>query len=241
MRINQFIAHAGVCARRAAESLILQGKITINEKIVTDLAYRVKPDDLVKYKNNILQIKKKYYILLYKPRKYVTTVHDPEQRATVLDLVKLPYPTRIYPVGRLDYLTTGLLILTNDGALTEYLSHPSHGILKTYEVRLNKPILPKDLIQIKEGVLLEDGPVPIHALSQQEKNKVTLTIHIGRNRIIRRLFQHLGYHVTQLTRTKYAHLTLKGLTQGQWRYLTAQELKKLKNISQKLLHKTEQK
>lgn len=234
MRINQFIAHAGVCARRAAEKLIQQGKIKVNGRIVKDLHYDVQPDDWVTYQGKRLKPEKKYYILLHKPNKCVTTLHDPEGRPTVTQRLDLPSQVRVYPVGRLDYLTTGLLILTNDGVLANRLAHPSKEVIKTYKVTLDKALSVTHKDQIRQGIVLEDGFVPIDDLKMLGKKSLSIAIHIGRNRIIRRLFKHLGYHVTQLARTRYANLTLEGLEEGAWRLLTTQEVKRLQKM---VIHK----
>ena len=232
MRINRFIAHAGVCARRTADKLVREGKIMINGKVHTELGYQVQPGDVVSYEGKVLEAEKKHYLILHKPAKYLTSVYDPLARPIVVDLIDLPEHARIYPVGRLDYLTTGLLILTNDGTLAKRLAHPSQGVVKKYEVTLDKPLTQLHAKQISKGrVVLRDGPVPVDAFEMVSKTQVSLSLHIGRNRIIRRLFAYLGYHVTQLTRTGYAHLTLQGLPQGKWRYLTEREVKELKKLT----------
>lgn len=231
MRINQFIAHAGICARRASEKLIREGKIIINGAVCSDLAYQVQLDDRVVYQGKTLQKEHKQYLLLHKPAKYLTTVRDPHGRPTIMELLDLKGRGRLYPVGRLDCMTTGLLIVTNDGRLADRLSHPSQGVIKHYEVTLDKVLLPADLQAIRKGVLLEDGPLSIDGLKLLSPQKVSLALHLGRNRIIRRLFRHFGYYVKKLTRTKYAQLTLKGLGEGEWRPLTLQEVQQLRDLT----------
>ena len=179
MRINQFIAHAGVCARRAADKLVKGGKISINGRIHTDVTYQVQAEDMVTYQGKVLQPQQKRYLLLHKPAGYVTTLHDPQGRRTVMDLVGRQQDNiRLYPVGRLDYMTTGLLILTNDGTLADQLAHPSQGVSKTYEVTTDRRITHHDLAKIRQGVTLSDGPVPIDALKRLSQRKVALSIHI---------------------------------------------------------------
>lgn len=229
MRINRFIAHSGICARRAAEGLVRNGKILINGEVCRDLTYQVLPDDVVTYQGRVLEVEEKRYVLLNKPPRYVTTVHDPQGRPTVMHLVDPKEKVRLYPVGRLDYLTTGLLLLTNDGGLATKLSHPSKEIRKTYEVVINRSLTLFDEKKIRRGVWLYDGPVPIDDFKCITRKKIVLTIHIGRNRIIRRLFKHLGYSVRELRRTHYADLTLEGLAEGSWRWLTRKEIKKIKS------------
>lgn len=224
MHINQFIAHAGVCARRAAEKLVKAGKISINGRVHTDVTYHVQPEDKVTYQGKVLRPQPKKYLLLHKPVGYVTTLHDPQGRRTVMDLLDSQDHIRLYPVGRLDYMTKGLLIFTNDGFLADQLAHPSQGVSKRYEVTTKKEITNDDFEKIEQGVTLSDGPVRVDTLKRLSKRKVSLSIHMGRNRIIRRLFKHLGHHITQLTRTHYAHLSLEGITEGKWRWMTTQEV-----------------
>ena len=233
MRINQYIAHAGVCARRAAEQLVSNGKIAVNGKIMQDLTYRVKPTDVVSYQGKVLAHEQKCYVLLHKPLKYMTTLHDPQGRAVVTDLLQDKRINRVYPVGRLDYMTSGLLLLTNDGALATKLMHPSKGVPKTYRATLDADLQQAHVEQLRKGLTLLDGPVTIDAIQRLKGNPrhVELTIHVGRNRIVRRLFQHLGYRVMQLTRIRYAHLTLQGVPKGSWRFLTKSEIQALKQLT----------
>ena len=237
MRINQFIAHAGICARRAADQLIKAKKIHLNGTPLTDLSYQVQPDDIITYQGKILKVEKKHYLILNKPEKYLTTVTDPYGKPTVMDLIKLPYKARIYPVGRLDFLTTGLLILTNDGPLASKLAHPSQGVTKTYQVTLDRALAPADQKTIAQGVRLPDGPVPVDDFRMITPNTLSISIHIGRNRVVRRLFKHFSYDVTQLKRTHYGPLTLKNLKEGQWRTLSKQEVKQLQHLTQKAFKK----
>lgn len=232
IRLNRYIANAGICSRRDADKLIQEGDITINGKVVTELGTRVKPGDEVKYKNKLLRREKHVYVLLNKPKDFITTLDDPQERKTVMDLVKQAGQERIFPVGRLDRNTTGLLLLTNDGALAEKLTHPSNKVKKIYQVDLNEPISPENFDKIKEGVLLEDGPVQVDdiAILSKDRKILGVEIHEGRNRIIRRLFEHLGYEVVKLDRVMYAGLTKKDLTRGKWRFLSQQEIIQLKHF-----------
>lgn len=232
MRLNRFISQAGVCARRAADTLIKAGHITVNGQLVNTLGYKVTPQDTVKYRNQVLAIQKNLYILLNKPKDYITTTSDPQNRKTVLQLVKHTSQERLYPVGRLDRNTTGLLLLTNDGTLAQQLSHPTSCIKKLYHVVLNKPISQSDLEKIHAGVMLEDGVAHIDQLEIVESNRrnIGLSIHMGRNRVIRRIFEYLGYEVVMLDRVMYAHLTKKNLPRGKWRTLTQQEIQHLKRL-----------
>jgi 23S rRNA pseudouridine2605 synthase len=199
---------------------------------VSTLGYKITPQDVVKYRDHVLKIDKHVYILLNKPKDYITTTEDPKGRKTVLQLVKNACQERVYPVGRLDRNTTGLLLLTNDGALAKQLAHPTSNIKKLYHVVLNKPISKADFEKIKAGVVLEDGVVDIDQLElvAQDRKSIGLEIHIGRNRIVRRLFEHLHYEVVKLDRVMYAHLTKKDLPRGQWRLLTQQEVRRLSHL-----------
>lgn len=232
MRINQYLAKAGLCSRRQAEEYILQGLVKINQKTVKNLAQKVVVDqDEVQLQGQKLELQKNIYILLNKPKHCLTTTHDPKGRKTVMDLVELS--TRVFPVGRLDKDTTGLLLLTNDGALAQILSHPRYQIPKVYHVKLNKPLLPRDEERIQNGVQLEDGVAWVDKLQvkKEDRRKITLTIHIGKNRIVRRLFEALGYSVRHLDRVVYANLDKKNLPRGKWRYLTRKEIKALKSLA----------
>jgi 23S rRNA pseudouridine2605 synthase len=232
IRLNKFISHAGVCARRAADTLIQAGHITVNGKKVNTLGYKVTPQDVVKYRDQVLKEDKHIYILLNKPKDYITTTQDPKERKTVLQLVKNACQERVYPVGRLDRNTTGLLLLTNDGALAKKLAHPSSNLAKLYHVMLNKPLSKEDYEKIKVGVVLEDGIAHVDQLEivEQDSRSIGLKIHMGRNRVVRRIFEHLHYDVVKLDRVMYAHLTKKDLPRGKWRLLTQQEVNRLNHL-----------
>ena len=232
IRLNRYIAHSGVCSRRDADELIADGKIKVNKIVVTEMGYKVMPGDEVFYAGKLLSKENYIYVLLNKPRDFITTTEDTHDRKTVMDLVKKAGDERIFPVGRLDRHTTGLLLLTNDGDLAEKLSHPSHEVRKIYKVSLNTPLLPEHFEQIKEGITLEDGPVTVDdiAYASDDGTDVGVEIHLGRNRIVRRLFEHLGYTVSRLDRSVYAGLNKMNLPRGKWRFLTDQELKRLKRI-----------
>jgi 23S rRNA pseudouridine2605 synthase len=226
IRLNKFISNAGVCARRAADMLIQGGHITVNGQKVNTLGYKITPQDVVKYRDEVLRTDRHVYILLNKPKDYITTAKDPKGRKTVFNLVKNACQERVYPVGRLDRNTTGLLLLTNDGTLARHLAHPTSHVKKLYHVVLNKPLSKADFEKIKVGVALEDGVAHVDQLEIVEQNRrsVGLAIHMGRNRVIRRIFEQLRYEVTKLDRVMYAHLTKKDLPRGQWRMLTQQEV-----------------
>lgn len=231
MRLNRFIANAGICSRRDADKYILAGLVTINGKNISELGVRVKPGDEVKFDGRKISAEKKVYLLLNKPKDFVTTTDDPHTEKTVMDLVKNACEERIYPVGRLDRNTTGLLLFTNDGDLSKKLTHPSHNKKKIYQVSLDKPVTQKDLQQIAEGVELEDGPIAADAVSyikDQDKSEVGIEIHSGKNRIVRRIFEHFGYRVKKLDRVYFAGLTKKNLPRGKWRFLSEKEIKFLK-------------
>lgn len=230
IRLNRYIANAGVCSRRDADNLIEAGEIKVNGKVVTEMGYQVKPGDVVKYGNRVLNPEKMLYVLLNKPKDFITTTDDPNDRRTVMDLVKNAGPQRIYPVGRLDRNTTGLLLLTNDGELAEKLTHPSYEIRKVYQAELDKPITNDDFEKLREGLELEDGFIKADdlAIVTPDAQVVGIEIHSGRNRIVRRMFEALGYEVTKLDRTVYASLDKKDLPRGNWRYLTEKEVIKLK-------------
>ncbi|MEM9416887.1 MAG: pseudouridine synthase [Bacteroidota bacterium] len=232
IRLNKLISNAGVCARRAADALIQAGKITVNGQIVTTLGYQVAPHDVVQYQGQTLKTSKPVYVLLNKPKDYITTMQDPQGRKTVLQLVKNACPERIYPVGRLDRYTTGLLLLTNDGDLAKKLAHPTSNVKKLYHVLLNRPLSDADFDQIKAGVVLEDGVAQVDKLEivEQDRTSIGLEIHMGRNRVVRRIFEHLGYKVVKLDRVLYGHLTKKDLARGKWRMLTDREVRQLKHL-----------
>lgn len=231
-RLNKFISNAGVCARRAADELITAGLISVNGKKVTTLGQKVCDEDVVHYKGKVLFADEKVYILLNKPKDYITTLDDPQERKTVINLVKDACRERIYPVGRLDRHTTGVLLLTNDGDLTKGLSHPSSNVKKVYHVILNKDLSDKDLASIKKGVTLEDGVAMVDDIHMDpmDRRVVGLEIHMGKNRVVRRIFEHLGYEVAKLDRTLYAGLTKVKLQRGKWRYLNHFEIRELKKL-----------
>ena len=230
LRLNRYIANAGVCSRREADSLIAAGEIKVNGQVVTEMGYKVQPTDTVQYGKTNLNREKLVYVLLNKPKDTITTTEDPEGRRTVMDLVKESSKERIFPVGRLDRNTTGLLLFTNDGEVAQKLSHPSHRNKKIYQVELDKPLTEEHLRQIAEGVQLEDGKAEVDDVAVVAGNPhfVGIEIHIGRNRIVRRIFEHLGYDVVSLDRVQYAGLTKKDLPRGKWRFLTEREVIRLK-------------
>lgn len=232
IRLNKYIADAGVCSRREADKLIEAGEIQVNGKTVTELGYKVSRKDAVTYNGRRLSQEKLVYVLLNKPKDFITTVDDPEDRKTVMQLVQTACNERIYPVGRLDRNTTGLLLLTNDGELATKLTHPSHNVKKIYQVDLDKPLTEEDAEKIREGLMLEDGEAKVDELAilSEDRTILGVEIHIGRNRIVRRIFEHLGYEVIRLDRVMFAGLTKKDLPRGKWRYLSQKELIRLKHF-----------
>ena len=233
IRLNKYIADAGICSRRDADELIASGQITVNGEVITQMGHKVKRSDAVTFNGKKINPEKLVYVLLNKPKDFITTTEDPQERKTVMQLVDDAADQRIYPVGRLDRNTTGLLLLTNDGELAERLSHPSHKVKKVYQVLLDKPLLEEDLEKIQQGVVLEDGPAPVDEIGfvTPDKTVVGVEIHIGRNRIVRRIFEHLGYEVLGLDRVIYAGLTKKDLPRSNWRYLSQKEVIRLKHFS----------
>ncbi len=232
IRLNKYVANAGVCSRREADKLIADGEISVNGEVVTQLGTKVNLSDQVKYRKRILNPEKLVYVLLNKPKDFITTTDDPQERRTVMQLVEKAAPERIYPVGRLDRNTTGLLLLSNDGDLAKKLTHPSHEVKKLYQVDLDKPITDEDFLKIQEGVTLEDGAAPVDELGLVDGGRMSLgvQIHVGRNRIVRRIFEHLGYEVIRLDRVMYAGLTKKDLPRGNWRHLSKAEVIRLKHL-----------
>lgn len=231
IRLNRFIANAGLCSRREADTYITAGMVQINGKVVTELGTKVLPTDEVRFDGNRIVAEKKVYLLLNKPKDFVTTTDDPHADKIVMDLIKDACPERIYPVGRLDRNTTGLLLFTNDGDLSKRLTHPSHQMKKIYQVSLDKIVSVQHLQQIADGIELEDGPIAADAVSyvdNEDKSEVGIEIHSGRNRIVRRIFEHLGYRVKKLDRVYYAGLTKKNLPRGKYRFLTEKEIQFLK-------------
>ncbi|MGI4887229.1 MAG: pseudouridine synthase [Janthinobacterium lividum] len=230
LRLNRYIANAGICSRREADALIAAGEIRVNGEVVTEMGYKVQPTDTVQYGKTNLNREKSVYVLLNKPKDFLTTTDDPEGRRTVMELVANSSKERIFPVGRLDRNTTGLLLFTNDGEVAQRLSHPSHKNKKIYQVELSTPLTEDDLRKIGEGIELEDGKAEVDDVAVVAGNAhfVGIEIHIGRNRIVRRIFEHLGYDVVALDRVQYAGLTKKDLPRGKWRFLSEQEVIRLK-------------
>ena len=231
IRLNKFLANAGVCSRREADEFIQAGVVTVNGEIVTELGTKVLRTDEVKFHDQPVTMEKKVYVLLNKPKDYVTTSDDPQQRKTVMDLVKNACPERIYPVGRLDRNTTGVLLLTNDGDLASKLTHPKFLKKKIYHVHLDKAVTAHDMQQIAEGITLDDGEIKADAIeyaSDTDKKQVGIEIHSGKNRIVRRIFESLGYKVVKLDRVQFAGLTKKNVRRGDWRYLTEEEVDRLR-------------
>jgi 23S rRNA pseudouridine2605 synthase len=244
MPLNKFIAHAGVCGRREAAELVKGGKVVVNGDKIFEPGFKVAQTDkvIVKGKQVYLQ-KNAVYILLNKPKDYITTASDPEGRKTVLDIIKGATPERVYPVGRLDRNTTGVLLLTNDGELAQKLTHPSFEIKKIYEVTLDRPVAKKDLEAVLAGVTLEDGFVAADACgyaNAKDKNVVGIEIHSGRNRIVRRIFEHLGYDVRGLDRVMFANLTKKNVDRGKYRFLQEKEVRLLKFMNKSFVRKSKE-
>jgi 23S rRNA pseudouridine2605 synthase len=232
MPLNKFISHAGICARREAAELVKGGKVKVNGELVLEPGYRVSAKDDIRVNGKrVLPAKNLVYILLNKPKDYITTTEDPQKRKTVLDLIRKATTERVYPVGRLDRNTSGVLLLTNDGELAQKLTHPSNEVKKLYSVTLNKPLDKKDFEKILDGVVLEDGPAKVDAIAYsnpKDRTEIGVEIHSGRNRIVRRIFEHLGYDVRGLDRVIFAGLTKKNVDRGKWRYLSEKEVRDLK-------------
>ena len=231
IRLNRYLANAGVCSRRDADKYIEAGVVQVNGQVVTELGTKVLRSDEVKFHDQVVKIEKKVYVLLNKPKGYVTTSEDPQNRKTVMDLVRDACPERIYPVGRLDQNTTGVLLLTNDGDMASKLTHPKFLKKKIYHVFTDKNVTAADIRQIAEGITLEDGEIHadgIEYASPTDKKQVGIEIHSGKNRIVRRIFESLGYHVIKLDRVYFAGLTKKGLRRGDWRFLTEKEVQMLR-------------
>ena len=233
--LNKYISHSGICSRRDAADLVKAGKVFVDGKLITEPGFKVTAKQDVKVNGKKISLQKNLvYILLNKPKDFITTTADTHGRHTVLELIKHATQERVYPIGRLDRNTTGVLLLTNDGELTQKLSHPSYEVKKVYEVRLDKPLLKKDFDQILKGIELEDGLVSPDALAyadSKDKSIVGIEIHSGRNRIVRRIFEHLGYDVRNLDRVMYANLTKKNVERGKWRFLTEKEVRLLKYMN----------
>lgn len=232
IRLNKYIANAGICSRREADDLIVQGLIKVNGKVVDQLGYIVKLGESVKYGNKVLNPEKMVYVLLNKPKDFITTTNDPQERNTVMNLIKNACKERVYPVGRLDRNTTGLLLFTNDGELTEKLTHPSFKIKKIYQVELNRALSPEDGQAILDGLYFEEGKAVVDSMAilDSERKTIGIEVHIGWNRIVRRIFEAKGYDVERLDRVSYAGLTKKDLTRGNYRILSDKEVIMLKHF-----------
>ena len=231
VRLNRYLANAGVCSRREADTFIQAGVVKVNGVVVTELGSKVKRSDEVMFHDQTISMEKKVYVLLNKPKDYVTTSDDPQNRKTVMDLVKNACRERIYPVGRLDRSTTGVLLFTNDGDLATKLTHPQYLKKKIYHVYCDKNVTAADIRQIAEGIMLEDGEIHADAIDyahETDKKQVGIEIHSGRNRIVRRIFEHFGYKVVKLDRVYFAGLTKKNVKRGDWRFLTQDEVNMLK-------------
>ncbi len=229
--MNKYIANAGVCSRREADVLISTGAIKVNGEVVTVLGTKIKPGDVVHYGDQRLSNEKKVYVLLNKPKDYISTVDDPQERKTVLQLLGSTFRERLYPVGRLDRNTTGLLLLTNDGELTKKLTHPKHKVKKIYQVQLDKSLSKDHMQQVADGVQIDQEKVTpdnIAYTTPQNKQEIGIELHSGQNRVVRRIFEQLGYKVTKLDRVMFAGLTKKDLPRGKWRQLTEKEVNFLK-------------
>lgn len=234
IRLNKYLAHSGVCSRREADKYIQAGVVTVNGNIVTELGVKVAPSDKVQFEGQTLHRERLVYVLLNKPKGFITSMDDPYDRKTVMNLVENAVKERIYPVGRLDRNTTGLLLFTNDGQMAKKLTHPSHRIKKIYHVSLNKPLAKIHFDAIMNGIELEDGPIKPDAVAyimEDNKKEIGLEIHSGKNRIVRRIFEHFDYVVTRLDRVKFGGLTKKDLPRGKWRFLSPAEVNMLKILS----------
>jgi len=234
IRLNRYISNAGICSRRKADELIAAGVVAVNGVVISELGHKVDPmKDEIRYNGETLKREKMVYVLLNKPKDYITTTEDPHERRTVMHLVEKASKERIYPIGRLDRNTTGLLLMTNDGDLADKLSHPRNNITKLYQVELSKALAQGDLNKITYGLELEDGlikPDSVSYVAGGSKREIGIQIHSGKNRIVRRIFEHLGYEVVKLDRVVYANLTKKDLPRGRWRYLDESEVIQLKHL-----------
>lgn len=233
VRLNKYIANSGICSRREADTYIEHGSVTVNGKLVTEMGYKVQPTDIVRFDGSTISPEQKRYILLNKPKNYITTMDDDRGRKTVMDLVSNATNERIYPVGRLDRMTTGLLLFTNDGELAKKLTHPKHNVRKLYHASLDRKLDLKDLQKLRGDVIIEGRKVFIDAVSYiegEQKTEIGIEIHSGRNRIVRKIFEHVGYKVVKLDRVIFSGLTKKNLPRGRWRELTKQEVINLQMI-----------
>jgi len=236
MRLNKYIAHAGIASRRKADELIAEGLVTVNGVVIKEMGHRVKSDDVIAFKGKTVKAENFIYILLNKPKDYITTTNDERDRKTVMELIAGACKERVYPVGRLDRNTTGLLLLTNDGDLMQKLTHPSKGVKKVYQATLNNALTKADMEKIAAGVKLEDGLAQVDAIAYadpKDKREIGIEIHIGKNRVVRRIFESLGYDVVKLDRVLFAELTKKDLPRGKWRFLREKEVIILKHLTQK--------
>lgn len=232
IRLNKFISNSGVCSRREADNLIAMGLISVNGKVITEMGYKVNAGDVVRYESKVLRAEKPVYILMNKPKGFLTTTSDPQERNTVMHIIGSAVKERVYPVGRLDRNTTGLLLLTNDGDLAEKLSHPSYNVKKIYKVELDKPLTKADFQKVLDGIPLEEGRAMVDDLAvvSPDGKTIGVELHIGWNRVVRRIFEALGYEVIKLDRTVYAGLDKKDLPRGAWRFLKPDEIVRLKHF-----------
>ena len=234
IRLNKYIANAGICSRREADKLIAAGAVTVNGKVVTELGTKISLHDKVQYGDQSLKREKLRYVLLNKPKGFITTTDDPRDRKTVMNLVSKACQERIYPVGRLDRNTTGVLLFTNDGELTRKLLHPRHGIQKIYHVVLDRSLTKKDMVLVQNGLEMEDGLIKVDAIEYvgegKDKKQVGLELHSGKNRVVRRIFEKLDYKVVRLDRVSFAGLTKKNLPRGEWRFLEEKEVSFLRML-----------
>lgn len=233
IRLNKYIANSGICSRREADTYIEHGSVSVNGKLVTEMGYKVQPNDVVRFDGSAISPEQKRYVLLNKPKNYITTMDDERGRKTVMDLVDNATNERIYPVGRLDRMTTGLLLFTNDGELAKKLTHPKHNVRKLYHASLDKKLDLKSLHKLQGDVIIEGRKVFIDAISYidgEQKTEIGIEIHSGRNRIVRKIFEHVGYKVVKLDRVIFAELTKKNIPRGRWRELTNQEVINLQMI-----------
>ncbi|MBO6516017.1 MAG: rRNA pseudouridine synthase [Bacteroidia bacterium] len=234
IRLNKYISNSGVCSRREADEIIAAGRVEVNGETVTVLGHKIQKDVEVKVDGKVVSPTEKVYILLNKPKDYITTTNDPQQRKTVMDLIEDVDAQRVYPVGRLDRNTTGILVFTNDGELAQRLMHPSGNVTKIYSVELDKPIEERHFYKLQKGIKLFDGfmkPDKLALVDREDKRKIGVQIHSGRNRVVRRMFEALGYEVIKLDRVIYANLDKQGMSRGQWRNLTEKEVSQLKRAA----------
>ena len=233
IRLNKYIANSGICSRREADTYIEHGSVEVNGKLVTEMGYKVMPEDVVRFDGTSISPEKKRYVLLNKPKNYITTMEDDRGRSTVMELIQNATKERIYPVGRLDRNTTGLLLFTNDGEMAKKLTHPKHNVRKLYHASLDRKLDLKDLEKLRGDVVIEGKKVFIDAISYvegEQKTEIGIEIHSGRNRIVRKIFEHVGYKVNKLDRVLFSGLTKKNLPRGRWRELTSQEIANLQMI-----------